>query len=296
MRLDTFTHDTLLIGESLDAGEAVLQKGQNLKRGSVLGKVLFSVPSQGTLTGSGDGVLADVNAGRKCRVGTYRAIVSSVNEEFSVFSVAGPSGEILGSVLVKEIEGNSGVFKSSALSFRITAGSSAFDATTVFTVDVSEGSGESVVVDRDNVDGSNVPSSILAEDVDATMSAVTAQVYLRGVFNERALVFGGDDTINHFRDDLRAIGIDTALTYRAGPSLTRPQSTLSAAERLFLAENVDAAETAVKAPAYTRGVFDQRMLSFGGDDTINHHRYELWELGIVSVQKEAFGVSRNLVA
>lgn len=68
-------------------------------------------------------------------------------------------------------------------------------------------SGQAKAVDSAAADGSQTPSAILAEDVDATTGEKAAAIYLTGEFNENALVFGGADTANTHRKKLREIGI-----------------------------------------------------------------------------------------
>ncbi len=56
-------------------------------------------------------------------------------------------------------------------------------------------------------DGRRTPYGILAEDADATSADKNVVVYLSGSFNEKALVFGGTDTIDTHRDALRNLSI-----------------------------------------------------------------------------------------
>ena len=57
-------------------------------------------------------------------------------------------------------------------------------------------------------DGSETPSVVLAEPVDASAADVThAAVYVKGEFNENALTFGSGITADSARDDLRGVGI-----------------------------------------------------------------------------------------
>lgn len=56
-------------------------------------------------------------------------------------------------------------------------------------------------------DGSEVPHSILAEDVDATAADKEAIVYIQGVFNPLAMTFGAGHTAASVKDALRNAGI-----------------------------------------------------------------------------------------
>lgn len=57
------------------------------------------------------------------------------------------------------------------------------------------------------VDGSQVPSVILAEDTDATAGDVVTVGYLTGEFNTAALTFGAGHTAASVKDGLRDLGI-----------------------------------------------------------------------------------------
>lgn len=67
-------------------------------------------------------------------------------------------------------------------------------------------SGEYVIVNSANVDGSQDADCILADDVDTTDSVV-AIAYTSGHFNRKALVFGGSDTADTHEARLRELGI-----------------------------------------------------------------------------------------
>lgn len=56
-------------------------------------------------------------------------------------------------------------------------------------------------------DGSETPDVILAEDTDASAAAATTIAYIRGDFNEAALILGAGHTVDSIREGLRAKGI-----------------------------------------------------------------------------------------
>ena len=56
-------------------------------------------------------------------------------------------------------------------------------------------------------DGSEVPDAVLAEDTDATSAAAATVAYIRGDFNETALILGTGHTADSIREGLRAKGI-----------------------------------------------------------------------------------------
>lgn len=57
------------------------------------------------------------------------------------------------------------------------------------------------------IDGSEVPYGIMAIDVDATIAATVAPVYISGAFNRRQLTIGAGHTWESIRDGLRDRGI-----------------------------------------------------------------------------------------
>ncbi len=77
-----------------------------------------------------------------------------------------------------------------------------------WTITVAAGSGKYRLVNAGNTDGSQNPTRILCDAVDATAADVVTTGYLPkgGEWNERALVFGGADTIATHRDAMKAAG------------------------------------------------------------------------------------------
>lgn len=136
-RLGESIRDNLIVGEHYRTEEVILASGQNLKRGAVLGKVRYATPTTGTLAGTGNGTCTVVKPGRNMRVGSYTATASSVTATAATFSVASPSGLTLGSVTVGLGTNDYADFASDEISFRVTNGSTDFDATSVFTVAVT---------------------------------------------------------------------------------------------------------------------------------------------------------------
>jgi hypothetical protein len=67
--------------------------------------------------------------------------------------------------------------------------------------------GKHILCNSAAVDGSQNPTCILAEDVDATAADVNAPVYLSGAFNQSAVIFGGADTAATHRVALRNLNI-----------------------------------------------------------------------------------------
>lgn len=68
-------------------------------------------------------------------------------------------------------------------------------------------SGKLKAVDNAQTDGSEEVYAILARDTDASEGDVEAPVYYTGEFNERSLVFGGDDTAADHKVGARKLGL-----------------------------------------------------------------------------------------
>jgi hypothetical protein len=65
--------------------------------------------------------------------------------------------------------------------------------------------GECVLVD--STTNANIVYGVLAHDVDATTASAGGVVYLSGEFNKRALIFGGNDTVEQHIDIARKQGL-----------------------------------------------------------------------------------------
>ena len=75
--------------------------------------------------------------------------------------------------------------------------------------------GQYVLSEADATDGSEVPTAILAQDVDTTGGARTVTVYVAGMFNARRLVLGNGHTVASVKDALRDVGIYIRVSSRA---------------------------------------------------------------------------------
>lgn len=75
--------------------------------------------------------------------------------------------------------------------------------------------GKYVLSVADADDGSEAPTAILAQDVDASAGDKTATVYLAGQFNVRAITFGDGHTAASVKDALRDLNIHLRDTVKA---------------------------------------------------------------------------------
>jgi len=199
---ETFTPDSLIGGAVLPfptKGET-LEVGQDLIRGTVLGKVLRVIGDADPDAGNtGEGTIAGAALGAHAKIGTYRAVCIDVGLP-AVFAVFDPDG-------VRLEDATAGVAYAGQVEFEITAYGTAFAVDDLFTIAVDAGSGEVKLADTDNIDGTEAIYGILAEDTDASLAATECPVYLGGEFSEDALTFASGDTADDFRDAAREIGI-----------------------------------------------------------------------------------------
>ena len=137
-----YTPDNLITGGfPLSTRPALLATG-NLKRGAVLGKVLYSATSVLTPSAGANGTMTDLRLGKEFKYGVYLATcieapLATVHE--GVFRITDPDGISLGVIRLSVGAGGSAGFSSSQISFTITDGSTNFAATDVFTITVTEG-------------------------------------------------------------------------------------------------------------------------------------------------------------
>lgn len=68
-------------------------------------------------------------------------------------------------------------------------------------------SGLAIPVDSTKADGSEKADCILADDVDTSAGDTVATAYISGLFNRKALIFGGSDTADKHETRLRELGI-----------------------------------------------------------------------------------------
>jgi len=185
-------------------------------------------------TGTGTGALTEIKAGPQFKNnGAYLITCTATASNGGTFSVTDPDGTVIGSfslpgtstgvatfwheqISFKLADATDFVladvitlyyFKSDHLSFVIWDGSTDFIVTDVFTCTVALANEECTLVNRDNVNGSQFPFAILADDCDATSAATRSLAYVAGSFDERSVYFGGQEGAADYREELREIGI-----------------------------------------------------------------------------------------
>ena len=210
---ETFSATELFVtgsGFPVVTDSVTIASGQNLTRGTVLGKITNGAATVAAAgageagANTGDGTLTmnattPILAGAKAGVYSVKCTTAATNG--GTFRVFDPDGYVLGDVAV-------GATFANGIKFAIADGAGAdFAAGDGFAVTIAAGAGSYNAVNSANIDGSDAPVAVLASDANATDGAVVAPVYLTGEFNAASLVFGGSDTYATHKDALRKIGI-----------------------------------------------------------------------------------------
>lgn len=198
--------DRLFAGPASDirAEHIILLSGQNLTRGTLLGKISTAGVSETHAGNTGNGVFTPdastpVLAGAKPGVYTVRLITAAANG--GVFRVEDPDGFVLGDVAV-------GATFADDIKFVIAAGSTDFVVGDTFLVTVAAGSGKYVKSLAAASDGSQVPDAILVHDTDASGGDKETVAYKGGWFNESRVTYGAGHTADSVREGLRVKGIN----------------------------------------------------------------------------------------
>lgn len=197
----TFSPDDLLVsGFPLQSEKATILTGQNLTRGTLLGRVAGAIGAAAAVAGNtGNGTIGAVTAGAGLKEGTYRLVCIEPATNAGKFAVEDPDGVVVGVATVA-------VAFVGPLNFTIADGATDFVSGDSFTVAVALGT-KHVKSLAAATDGSQVPRAVLAEDVDATAADKEAMAYVVAGVNENALVYGTGHTAASVREALRTKGI-----------------------------------------------------------------------------------------
>ena len=211
MSKETFIKDNLFAGDyPVETDVVTVLSGSDLVRGTILGKITVgAVPTTGTadVGNTGDGTLTVVTGGNETKVGVYTIKCVEAVTNGGIFQVIDPDGIVLGQFIIAAGAGGTIAFTTAQINGTITDGSTDFVLDDEFTVTVPAGSGKVVAVDSSNIDGSQNPYSILAEDTDASAADVAAPAYLTGSYTEEVLVVGGSDSVAQHKAACRDLSI-----------------------------------------------------------------------------------------
>ncbi|MBR1198834.1 head decoration protein [Bradyrhizobium sp. AUGA SZCCT0158] len=209
--VDTLSNvPALLVGTREPVSRNItLLSGENRARGTVLGKIgvggATSAAKPGGNTGTGTLTMdatTPVRPGAKVGVYTVRFTAAAANN--GTFRVEDPDGNMIGEVVMA---GGAGAFDDD-IKFAVADGGTDFIVGDGFDVTVAAGSAKYKMAIAAAVDGSAVPSVILAEDCDASGGDKVTVAYFAATVDENALTYGAGHTAATCREPLRDVGID----------------------------------------------------------------------------------------
>lgn len=203
----SFSSSTAPAPDKLLAGEfprtmknAILAITENRARGAVLGEVL-TIGAAVAGANTGNGTVTGIAGKEDLEAGIYtlRCIAAAVNA--GTFILTSPTGQRIGRDITVGV-----AYTSEHLDLTINDGATDFVVGDTFTITVTR-SGKYKLSAAAAVDGSNKPSAILVEAVDATAADKDCSIYQTGEFNEDAVVLGAGHTVATVRPFLEARGI-----------------------------------------------------------------------------------------
>jgi hypothetical protein len=200
--LGSFAWDKLIAGsiQPVVPMAKTLLSGQNLVRGTLVGRVLCGAVSETHVGNTGTGSIGTPTRGTKTKAGVYKLVIVTAVANAGRFVLYDPDGIQVG-------DGNVGVaFVSDHLNFTL-ADATDFVVGDTFLITVAAGSGKIVACDKDNIDGSAQAYGILAADADATSGDVPCVVYVSGEFNEAAITFQSGESADTRREELEKLRI-----------------------------------------------------------------------------------------
>lgn len=193
-----FDTTSLFAGEKQPVHRAVtVAQNGPLKRGTVLGRqtaggAMAGVKASGANTGTGtltmDGTAPTL---ANYQPGVYQVRFTSA----TAFRVTDPKGDVLG-------DGVNGTAFADQIKFLVAAGGTAFAAGDGFDITIAVPD-KYVISKASAIDGSQIPSAIVAYDIDTTLSDVTGPCYFEGEFALELCVFDLSWTADSIRAAMR---------------------------------------------------------------------------------------------
>jgi hypothetical protein len=211
----SMTRDNLLLEGDVVTKPITLLSGQNLLRGSVLGGTTLGAVSKAAKAGGNTGagtLVLDVTAPLQpsASPGIYMVRVTHVGE----FEVLDPKGASIG---VGEYAAGGAATFSDRVKFAFTDdGTTHFIVGDGFDITVAAGTGKYILSALADVDGTQIPDCILAQDTNASAGDVATIAYFNATVNQNALIFGTGQTIANCMETLRTKDIqlvDVKTTY-----------------------------------------------------------------------------------
>lgn len=289
-----FYPDNLIGGDKkLVTASAVVLSGQNLKRGTVMGKVTMAVPTTGTADGgnTGNGTVTVV-AGRSETIrGVYSLECVEAIANGGKFEVTDPNGNSLGFVYARSYSGTGNgtltelkrgrQYKQGLYTVVCTlavANGGTFtvtdpDGIVLGTATIPPGAGNSVRFTHDQI------SFLLT---DGATDFILADAFSVAVFDSEQI----SAIVNDGSTDFVAGDLFTVTVTAGAKDLNMVDSSVSDGSQTpygVLAEDIDASVANVKATVYLEGQFVESQLIFGGADTLETHRAAMRDLGMIAV-------------
>jgi hypothetical protein len=174
MALTETTHAGGYILRELDANwsreNGVLNSGQNLSAGTVLGRIITA--SGAKVSGTGDGTVGAVTVGPDAQVGIYQLIGLTEAGNGGTFRVLAPDGSSMPNLTVAV------AYSTSAISLTVADGANDWDIGDVIHVTVV--GGDFQILNPAATNGTQVASAILYAPVNATDGDTRCTVTARG--------------------------------------------------------------------------------------------------------------------
>lgn len=308
----SFTPDNLIAGDAKIVTEDVLiPAGNNLDRGTVLGRVKQSTPTTGTVVGTGNGTCTAVTGGAKTKQGTYKIQCRDAVAHGGVFDVYDPAGKNLGTVEILGGAGGTGVFKSDEINFTLTDGSTDFIVGDYINIVVTEGvPNTAACVGTGNGTLTNVEGRRDLK-VGAYVLTCTAAVTHGGVFkledpdgnilkDDITIPPGAGNSINFETDDLAGTITDGSTDFAVADTFTvtvtiaprqckaadKAATDGSSEPYAVLLEALDATSAAKVGAAALAGEFNERALIFASGNDIEDFRDMMRDAGMFTKSSE----------
>jgi hypothetical protein len=309
-----FTPDNLIAGDADIVTEDVLiPSGNNLVRGTVLGRVKQSTPNTGTPDGgnTGDGTCTAVTGGGKTIPGVYTIECIAAAANGGTFKVKNPNGDDLGTVEILGGAGGTGVFGSSEINFTLTDGATDFVVGDKFTVTVTDGVPDSAACVGTG-DGTLTEVEGRRElKIGAYVIECTAAVANGGVFKVtdpdgniiqenitippgagNNIVFENDQIKGKITDGATDFAvadtftITTTIAPRQCKAADKAATDGSSEPYSVLAEDTDASSADKVGASYISGEFNERSLVFATGNDIEDFRDKMRDVGMFTKGSE----------
>lgn len=164
--------------------ECTVLSGQNLKSGTVIGKVAIGAVTGAAQAGNtGNGTIGTLSAGTGAQIGVYTAVCIEPAANAGTFEVQDPAGVVVGVATVA-------VAFAGEVNFTIADGATDFVAGDRFNITVAAGTGKVKASPETGSDGSEVAAGILLYDVDASAADVKGVIVVRdAIVSQLGLTF-----------------------------------------------------------------------------------------------------------